>query len=103
MHSGTNSGTLLWTTWAGIVQRRRPARGILPAPSRKDADHVAEASFPIVHRCFRSPVRIMRTLLLCLLVLILFASTRPARVFAQNPAVNADQVTLAPGDSVRVV
>jgi protein involved in polysaccharide export with SLBB domain len=45
----------------------------------------------------------MRNLLLCPLVLILVAFTRPAGVSAQNPSVNVDQVTLAPGDSVRIV
>jgi polysaccharide export outer membrane protein len=42
-------------------------------------------------------------LLLCPLVVVLLALTRPVGMFAQSPAVSADQVTLAPGDSVRVV
>jgi polysaccharide export outer membrane protein len=64
---------------------------------------MAKASFPFCAVDSEAPVRIMRNLLLCSSVILLAAATDPVRVFAQSSAVSADQITLAPGDSVRVV
>jgi protein involved in polysaccharide export with SLBB domain len=48
------------------------------------------------------PVRIMRTLLL-LPLLFVCLTAMPAETLAQTPAADAQQTTLSPGDSVRVV
>jgi polysaccharide biosynthesis/export protein len=49
------------------------------------------------------PVRIMRNLLLRSVVLVLLAPAVSSELSGQSPATTAEQVTLAPGDSIRVV
>jgi len=102
VHSGSNAGTLRWL----YGEVRCPGAAVCQAyfvrlPARM-LNHLDQAKLP--HRSFfRSPVRIMRKLLLQSLLFALTAPVSFTSMVAQSPAPSAEQVTLAPGDSVRIV